>query len=58
MHRYSGSLNKGQLEALFTKYVSKSTEAEIDGESINNLQRVLGIKDAVADRIAQVIHEM
>ncbi len=35
--------------------MSKAEEAGIDGDSIDNLQRALGIKDAVAERIGQAV---
>lgn len=40
---------------MFTKFVQAADEAEFDGTSIDNLQRVLGIKDAVAERIGQSV---
>ena len=49
VHRYMGSLKTKKLEALYSAAIMSDLEAA----QIDNLQRVLGIKDGAADRIAQ-----
>lgn len=48
--KYSGTASKKQLEGLFTKSVLK-----FDAASIDNLQRVLGIKDGAAERLSSAV---
>jgi len=40
------------------RYVTKAQlqDSEIDGDSIENLMRVLGIKESKADQIGQKVH--
>ena len=54
---YSGRERKDRLKELFTRYASAAASGEggPDGASVNALQRVLGIKDAEAERIGQQV---
>lgn len=41
-----------------TRYVTEAQlqDSEIDGDSVENLMRVLGIKESKADQIGQKVH--
>jgi len=51
--KYNGKAGKGKLEALYGRYVASAETAGISGDSIDNLQRLFGIKDGAAERIGQ-----
>ena len=50
-----GKVGKGKLEALYGRCVASSEAAGLSGDSIDNLQRLLGIKDSKAEQIGQKV---